>query len=68
MLVDSIYNNSSFNDHYILQYLSNIIIQNEIPRYWIDKLIDGRERDLNSTSFSDLNEAKSLLPKYVRLH
>ena len=49
----------ALNEHYILQYLSNIIIQHEIPRYWIDKLIDGRERDLNSTSFSDLNEAKS---------
>ena len=58
-VVDSIYSNNSLNEHYILQYLSNIIIQHEIPRYWIDKLIDGRERDLNSTSFSDLNEAKS---------
>ena len=56
--VDSIYNNNLLHDHYILQYLFDIITQNEIPRYWIDKLIDGRERDLNSTSFSDLNEAK----------
>jgi phytoene synthase len=58
-VVDSIYSNNSLNEHYILQYLSNIIIQHEIPRYWIDKLIDGRERDLNSTSFYDLNEVKS---------
>ena len=57
--IDNIYNNGSIQDHYLLKCLSNVIIQNEIPRYWIDKLIDARQRDFNSTSFSDLNEVKS---------
>ena len=29
----------------------------EVPRFWIDRLIDGRARDLDPQAFADMNEA-----------
>lgn len=56
--VAEIYEGRPVRKHEIATPLAKILIENDVPRFWVDRLIDGRERDLDSRPFATLEEAK----------
>lgn len=57
--IEEIYGGKPVRAHNIVQPLADVIQRRNLPRFWIDLLIDGRERDLDPTPFVDLPEAKT---------
>lgn len=53
-----IYEGKPVRKHEIATPLAEVIREYEVPRFWLDRLIDGRERDLDPQPFANLNEAK----------
>ena len=53
-----IYEGRPVRKHEIATPLSKVLIENDVPRFWVDRLIDGRERDLDPRPFATLEEAK----------
>ncbi len=53
-----IYERRAVRQHEIATPLAALLTSRDIPRFWCDQLIDGRERDLDSTPFGSLAEAK----------
>jgi phytoene synthase len=60
--IDEIYAGKAFRRHEISTPLSEMLRRTEVPRFWIERLIDGRARDLDPQPFADMEDAKS----YVR--
>lgn len=56
--IAEIYEARPVRQHEIATPLAKILIEQEIPRFWIDRLIDGRERDLDPRPFTNLEEAR----------
>ena len=56
--VAEIYEAKPVRKHEIATPLADMLLDCDVPRFWIDKLIDGRERDLDPRPFANLNEAK----------
>jgi len=56
--VDEIYGEGEVRRHEVSTLLSELIKRREIPRFWIDRLIDGRSRDLDPRPFADMTEAR----------
>jgi len=44
--------------HEIATPLKEMFLEYDVPRFWVDRLIDGRERDLDPKPFADIKEAK----------
>ena len=57
--IAEIYDGKPVRQHEIAVPLAVLIADCEIPRFWLDKLIDARERDLDPQPFSGLDEAKA---------
>ena len=57
--IAEIYDGKPVRQHEIALPLAALISERDIPRFWIDKLIDARERDLDPQPFSNLDEAKT---------
>ena len=57
--VAEIYEGKAVRKHEIATPLAKTLLEYDVPRFWVDRLIDGRERDLDPTPFANLEEAKS---------
>jgi len=56
--IAEIYESRPVRQHEITTPLARFITECNLPRFWLDKLIDARERDLDPRPFIDLNEAQ----------
>lgn len=56
--LEEIYTDKPVRKHEVATPLAKLIKSHDIPRYWLDKLIDGRERDLDATPFKNLDAAR----------
>jgi len=56
--VDEIYTGREVRRHEISTPLAEMLTRTDVPRFWIDRLIDGRARDLDPQAFSDMTEAR----------
>jgi len=57
--IEEIYSGQIVRSHEIATPLAKLLIEKDVPRFWIDQLIDGRERDLDPQPFADMDAAKS---------
>ena len=56
--VDEIYVGKPPRAHEVVAPLSELIRARDLPRFWIDRLIDARERDLDPRPFADMDAAR----------
>ena len=56
--VDEIYGGREVRRHEISTPLAEMLLRCDIPRFWIDRLIDGRARDLDPQPFTDTAAAR----------
>ncbi len=56
--LEEIYTDKPVRKHEVVTPLAELIKTRDISRYWLDKLIDGRERDLDATPFESLEAAR----------
>lgn len=56
--IDEIYSGKEVRRHEISTPLSEMLRRTEVPRFWVDRLIDGRARDLDPQPFPDANAAR----------
>ena len=56
--IAEIYEGKPVRQHEIATPLAKMLIEHDVPRFWVDRLIDGRERDLDPRPFTHLEEAK----------
>ena len=56
--VAEIYESKPVRKHEIATPLGKMLLEYNVPRFWVDRLIDGRERDLDPRPFANLGEAK----------
>jgi len=57
--VDEWYSDAPVRRHEITTPMAGLVGQTKLRRFWLDQLIDGRERDLDPRAFTDLAEAES---------
>ena len=57
-VLGEIYNDKPVRAHELNAAFAPLCQQYGLPRYWLDKLIDGRERDLDPTPFGNIDEAR----------
>ncbi len=55
--VDEIYTDKAVRRHEISTPLSEMLRRTNVPRFWVDRLIDGRARDLDPQPFADMQAA-----------
>lgn len=56
--VAEIYESKPVRKHEIAMPLGKMLLEYNVPRFWVDRLIDGRERDLDPRPFVNLEEAR----------
>lgn len=56
--IAEIYETDSVRAHEITTPLRRLLLDYDVPRFWVDQLIDGRERDIDPRPFSNLTEAQ----------
>jgi|GEM_PF-1322382 len=57
-VVTEIYEDKPVRAHEVTTPLAALFKKSEMPRFWVDRLIDARERDLDPTPFNNLDAAK----------
>jgi len=57
-VVDEIYDEREVRRHEITTPLAKVLRRVDVPRFWIDRLIDGRARDLDPQPFENLEDAR----------
>lgn len=60
--VNEIYTDAPVRAHEITLPLAKVLRTHDIPRFWVDRLIDGRSRDLDPEPFTGIEAAR----KYCR--
>lgn len=56
--IDEFYSDRAVRRHEISTPLSEMLLRTDVPRFWMDRLIDGRARDLDPQPFADLDAAR----------
>jgi len=56
--LDEIYGDREVRRHEISTPLAEMLRRTEVPRFWVDRLIDGRARDLDPQPFADIAAAR----------
>ena len=56
--IDEIYSGRAVRRHEISTPLGEMLIRTEVPRFWVDQLIDGRARDLDPQPFENIQSAR----------
>jgi len=56
--IDEIYGQREVRRHEISTPLTELLRRRDVPRFWIDRLIDGRARDLDPQPFADMADAR----------
>jgi len=62
-VVEEVYSEKTVRQHEITTPLAALIHETNLPRFWIDRLIDGRARDLDPEPFKNIEGAAD----YARL-
>lgn len=57
--IDEIYSDKPVRRHEITTPLNDLLLRRDVPRFWVDRLIDGRARDLDPQPFNDLSAARA---------
>jgi phytoene synthase len=57
--LDEIYTGQEVRRHEISTPLAEMLKRTEVPRFWVDRLIDGRARDLDPQPFKDIEDARN---------
>ena len=57
--VDEIYTGKPVRRHEVTTPLSEVLKRYDVPRFYVDQLIDGRERDIDPRSFESLQTAQN---------
>ena len=57
--IDEIYSGKEVRRHEIATPLTEILRRTDVPRFWVDRLIDGRARDLDPQPFADMADARA---------
>lgn len=61
--IDEIYGDREVRRHEISTPLAEMLRRTDVPRFWIDRLIDGRARDLDPQPFTDIGAARDYARK-----
>ena len=56
--IDEIYGDREVRRHEISTPLAEMLRRTNVPRFWVDRLIDGRARDLDPQPFEDMEAAR----------
>ena len=56
--VDEIYSDTEVRRHEVASPLARLVAERGVARFWLDRLIDGRERDLDPRPFADIAAAR----------
>jgi len=56
--IDEIYSGREVRRHEISTPLAEMLKRCDVPRFWVDRLIDGRARDLDPQPFEDMAAAR----------
>lgn len=56
--ISEIYETDDVRKHEITTPLRRLLLDYDVPRFWLDQLIDGRERDTDPRPFETLSEAQ----------
>jgi len=56
--IDEIYGDREVRRHEISTPLAEMLRRTDVPRFWMDRLIDGRARDLDPQPFEDMAAAR----------
>ena len=56
--VEEIYTGREVRRHEISTPLAEMLLRTDVPRFWIDRLINGRARDLDPQPFVDMKDAQ----------
>ncbi|MEP1230673.1 MAG: squalene/phytoene synthase family protein, partial [Litorimonas sp.] len=56
--VDEIYTEKPVRRHEVATPLAKVLRTSDVPRFWVDALINGRERDIDPRPFEDMSAAK----------
>ena len=57
--VEEIYAGKAVRKHEVATPLAEVLRGSDVPRFWIDRLINGRARDLDPTPFADIDAARA---------
>ncbi|MGB0906680.1 MAG: phytoene/squalene synthase family protein [Maricaulaceae bacterium] len=56
--IAEIYEGKPVRKHEIATPLAAVLLEADVPRFWVDRLIDGRERDIDPEPFRSADETK----------
>jgi len=56
--IDEIYTGREVRRHEVTTPLAELLRRSDVPRFWIDQLIDGRARDLDPQPFKNIDDAR----------
>ncbi len=56
--IDEIYTDKPVRRHEVATPLADMLRGGDVPRFWIDRLIDGRARDIDPRPFEDIDAAR----------
>jgi len=57
-VVEQIYSGGDVRSHEVSTPLRDVLLETQVPRFWIDRLIDGRSRDLDPAPFTNITAAQ----------
>ena len=57
-VVEEIYSGGKVRAHEVATPLTSVLRESDVPRFWIDRLIDARSRDLDPAPFADIAAAQ----------
>ena len=57
-VIEEIYSGGKVRAHEVSTPLMTVLRENDVPRFWVDRLIDGRARDLDPTPFANMAAAQ----------
>ena len=64
--IAEIYEGKLVRKHEIATPLAGVLKDYDVPRFWVDRLIDGRERDLDPQAICESGRGERLLPPNLR--
>lgn len=56
--IEEIYSGGPVRKHEVTTPLAKVLTESTVPRFWVDKLIDGRHSDLQSETFANIDAAR----------
>lgn len=57
-VIEEIYSGADVRSHEVATPLAVLLRETNVPRFWLDRLIDGRARDLDPTPFANIAAAQ----------